>query len=110
MALAGNFLWLPVWVKWLLPWEQWQAMRVHDADTFAHYLGEGKSLEHHLRLRHSELEQKGRIDYQVPSLIERIGHLEALRKEEHMQMHKLGLIPQEPPLVIDTPIPKLNQG
>lgn len=110
MALTGNFLWLPVWVKWLLPWAQWKARRIHDADTFAHYLGEGKSLEHHLRLRHSEIEQKGRIDYQVPSLIERIGHLEALRKVEHEQMRELGLIPQEPPLVKDTPIPKLNQG
>jgi len=98
MILTGNFLWLPVLVKRLAHWEQWQARRVHDADTFAHYLGEGESLEHQLRRWHTELEQAGRPDYNVPSLIERIGHLEALRNEEHRQMRELGLIPWEPPI------------
>jgi hypothetical protein len=110
MTLTGNFLWLPVWVKNLVPWGQWKASRVHDADTFAHYVGEGESLEHYLRRCHAELERAGRPDHQVPSLIERIGHLEALRNEEHEQMRQLGLIPQEPPLVIDPPAPQLNQG
>ncbi len=110
MFFTGNFLWLPVWVKWLARWEQWENRRVHDADTFAHYLGEGESLEHYLRRCHSELEQTGRPDNYVPSLVERIGHLEALRKEEHRQMRELGLIPREPPLVKDNPILKLNRG
>lgn len=110
MALTGNFLCLPVWIKGRVPWRRCEAMRVLDADTFAHYLGEGQSLEHDLRRCLAELERAGKRDYQVPSLIERIGHLEALRKEEHEQMRKLGLIPQEPPLVMDPPIPKLNQG
>jgi hypothetical protein len=86
MVLTGNFLWLPVLVKRLAHWEQWKARRVHDADTFAHYLGEGESLEHRLRRWHTELEQAGRPYTSAPSLIERIGHLEALRKEEYRQM------------------------
>ncbi len=110
MFLTGNFLWFPVWVKWLAPWDQWEARRVHDADTFAHYLGEGESLERYLRRCHSELEQTGRPDYHVPSLTERIGHLEALRKEEHGQMHELGLIPREPPLIRNDNMLQLNRG
>jgi hypothetical protein len=110
MLLTGNFLWLPVWIKWLVHWEQWENRRVHDADTFAHYLGEGESLEHYLRRCHSELERTGRNDYSVPSLIERIGHLEALRKEEHKQLRELELIPREPPLVTDNSLLQLNRG
>lgn len=110
LAMTGNFLWLPVLDKRLAHWEEWQARRVHDADTFAHYLGEGQSLEHQLRRWHRELEQAGKPDTSVPTLIERIGHLEALRKEEHRQMHELGLMPAEPPLVADNIVLQLDRG
>lgn len=110
MVLTGNFLWLPVVVKRMANWEKWQTGWVHDADTFTHYLGEGESLERQLRRCHSELEQAAEPDTNVPSLIERIGHLEALRKEEHRQMHELGLIPREPPLVTDNIVLQLDHG
>jgi hypothetical protein len=108
LTLTGNFLWLPVWVKSLVPWGQWKVRRVHDADTFAHYVGEGETLEHYLRRCHTELERAGKPDHQVPSLIERIGHLEALRNEEHEQMRQLGLTPQAPPLVTEPPVSRLK--
>lgn len=101
LVMTGNFLWLSVLVKRLARWKQWKARRVHDADTFAHYLGEGKSLEHQLRHWHTELEQSGRPYTNIPSLIERIEHLEALRKEEHRQLCELGFLPGESPFVAD---------
>ena len=38
----------------------------HDADTFAHYLGEGESLEHMLRRMNADLEKAGKPDMNVP--------------------------------------------
>jgi hypothetical protein len=92
----------------LARWEQWKARRVYDADTFAHYLGEGESLEYRLRHWHTELEQAGRLYTIVPSLIERIEHLETLRKEEHRQLLELGFVPGEPSFVTDNI--QLNSG
>ncbi len=111
MAITGNFLWLPIFFKDEQAWRQWRAGRVHDADTFAHYLGEGESLEHMLRRMNTDLEKAGKPDTNVPTLIERMGHLETLRKKEHERMRGLGLKPKEPPLVAGQSSPfQLNPG
>lgn len=107
---TGNFLWLPVKFKHGLE-EQLRVdevaqkkQQVHEADAFAVLLGQGPALEHQLRRMDEEPKQRRQIDRGIPTLSERLGHLEALNKQEREQMRKLGLKPKEPPLVKgDTP-------
>ncbi len=116
LVLTGNFLWLPVKVKHSLEGQfhlrdmEQRKQRVLDADRFAFYLGQGPALEHLLRRMHTDLEQRGEVDRNVPTLIERIGHLEALNKQEREQMRKLNLKPKEPPVVQGQSVYRIGSG
>lgn len=110
LFLTGNFLWLPVLCKNQHAWESWLIQRVYDADEFAVHLGQGPALEHMLRYFDTELRRRGQIDRSVPTLISRLGHLEALNNKEQEEVRKLGLTPEEPPLVKGSLPPQLNPG
>jgi hypothetical protein len=94
LILTGNFVWLPLKVVDAIT----PIMTVHDADTFAFYLGQGPALELLLRRALTDLERRGQEDNNFPTLRERIGHLEVLNAHEQELMRKLGLYPQEPTL------------
>jgi hypothetical protein len=94
LILTGNFLWLPIKVSHVIT----PIMTVHDADTFAVYLGQGPALELLLRRTLMDLERRGKEDNNYPTLRERIGHLEALNTLERDHMRNLGRNLQEPPL------------
>jgi hypothetical protein len=94
LILTGNFLWLPIKVFDAIT----PILTVHEADSFAVYLGQGPALELLLRRALTDLERHGKEDSSYPTLRERIGHLEALNTLERVHMRNLGLNPQEPPL------------
>ncbi len=85
----GIFLWVPYLVKELLGWEEWRATRILDADRFAWMLGQGELLLHQLRQRQARAQAEE--DTNMPTLTERIGHLEGLLNEEHRQMQRQGI-------------------
>lgn len=116
LIATGNFLWVPVKFRQRIA-KQMQVdevaqkkRQVHEADAFAVVLGQGPALEHLLRRVDEELKVRGQIDMNIPTLIERIGHLEALNKQEREQMRTLGLKPEEPPLVKGGTPRKLGKG
>ena len=111
LVITGNFLWLPVQIKLSTHWEKWKISRVHEADTFAHYLGEGETLEHWLRREQAKLEHASKSDYKVLSPARTISRSRTFTKKwEYRQMRELGLIPTEPPLMIDNILLQLNRG
>ena len=73
-------------------------------------LGQGPAWEHMLRYFDTELRRDGHLDRSVPTLISRVGRLEALNNKEREEMRKLGLTPEEPPLVKGSMPPQLNPG
>lgn len=110
LMLTGNFLWLPSFYKNQRAWEAWLVQRIYDADEFAVALGQGPALEHMLRYFDTELRRRSQTDWSVPTLISRAGHLEVLNNKERDEVSKLGLTPEEPPLVKGNLPPQLNPG
>jgi hypothetical protein len=94
LILTGNFLWLTMKVYDAIS----PSMTVHDADSFAVYLGQGPALELLLRRALAELERQAKEDNSYPTLRERIGHLEVMNSQERELMRNLGLNPEEPTL------------
>jgi len=115
-VLTGNFLWIPLAANSVgdgpdrAPASAAQGKPVHEADRFAVYLGQGPALEHTLRRMRADLKRRGEEDVSVPTLSERIGHLEALNAQEREQMRALGLTPKEPLLVKGTTTKRLTSG
>jgi len=99
LLLTGNFLWLPVKCKQGIEQGEHQSditlqrAHVHEADQFAVWLGQGSALEHQLRRIEEVLKRQGKVDRNIPTLVERIGHLEILNHQEREQMRKLGRVP-----------------
>ena len=101
--LCCLLLWLPLLVAHHCE-RAWQALerdRVLDKDRFAHDCGEGKRLR---RLLHRQLEQriqKRLPDNAVPTLAERIDHLDSLIGREARQVKELRAVlppaPTSPP-------------
>lgn len=90
LIITGNVLWLPAMIKRRNAWERWLAKHELEADTFAFWLGQGRTLEYQLRSLHEEMEKRGEKDTSVPPLVERIGHLEALNAQERKDMQAPG--------------------
>ncbi len=67
-------------------------------------------MEHLYRRLQAELEKRELEDRSFPTLNERIGYLEVMNKQEREQMRRLGLTPQEPPLVKGEIPPLLYPG
>jgi len=115
-VLTGNFLWIPLAANGVgdgpdrVSAFAKKSEQVHEADRFAVYLGQGPALEHTLRRMRTELERHGEEDRGVPTLSERIGHLEALNAQEREQMRALGLSPKESPLTKGTTTKRLTSG
>ncbi len=112
LILTGNFLWVLSFLKFKYrqAWDAWLARRIYDADEFAVELGQGPAWEHTLRYFDTELRRDGQHDRSVPTLISRVGRLEALNNKEREEMRKLGLTPDERPLVTEKLPPQLNPG
>ncbi len=116
LFITGNFLWLPVLSKHNTEEEvvrdshAQQRELVLERDTFAVLLGQGPALEHQLRRVEEELKKRSETDKSVPTLIERIGHLEVLNEQERQEMRQLGLNPKRPPLVGDPPFGQIGKG
>src|SRR5689334_12072680 len=72
--------------------EKWMASypdRVLDRDRFAFWLGQGKRLRKVLRQRLDQLHTKGLPDNELPTLTERLDHLQSLQRKEDRQVKKL---------------------
>jgi len=109
LAITGNFLWLPILCKDRRSWESWLIRQVYRADAFAVCVGQGFALEHILLYFDEERKRRGQVDCCVPTLISRLGQLEALNRQERERMRELGLTPVEPPLIKGMP-PQLRPG
>jgi hypothetical protein len=96
----GLFVFLPAGVA-LACERRWQAMereRTLDRDRFAWQCGEGKRLRKLLRRQFSDLQKASQPDNTVPTLAERIDHLESqLRTEAHQVKELRATLPPEPP-------------
>ena len=85
--------------------EQWSAAygeRVLDRDRFAFWLGQGKRLLKVFRDRLDRLNKEGLPDNEIPTLTERIDHLQSLTRREaqqvkNLQTVQLGQPPSAPP-------------
>lgn len=94
LTLFGEFMILPVAVRWLLNWRDWRADRVLAADRFAWACGQGERLLHQLyQWINAGLEEP---DPYLPRYAERRGHLEGLLQGEQTEMVKQGLTPAYP--------------
>jgi hypothetical protein len=112
LVLTGNFLWVPSFLKFMSQqaWDAWLAGRIYDADEFTVELGQGPAWEHMLRYFDKEVRRDGHLDRSVPTLISRVGRLEALNNKEREEMRKLGLTPDERPLMTESLPPQMNPG
>ncbi|WP_126582807.1 hypothetical protein [Tengunoibacter tsumagoiensis] len=96
LALTGNFLWLVTVRKQAIlnteriDTQRIKTVKIHKADEFAVYLGQGPALEHQLRRMLAEIQRDHQVDQSIPPLIERIGHLEALNRREQEEVAKLA--------------------
>jgi hypothetical protein len=94
LTLFGEFMILPIMVRWLLNWRDWRADRVLAADRFAWSCGQGERLLHQIaQWIDAGLEEP---DPYLPRYAERRGHLEGLVKSEQTQMVNQGLTPAYP--------------
>ena len=102
LTLTGNWLWLPVTTRVGIEEDIRRLYRTHqkalilEADAFAVMLGQGPALERQLRESQRVLRQQHVVEEHEPTLSERIGHLEALNKQERAEMRALGLTVQDP--------------
>ncbi len=109
---TGNWLWIPVWARQNIEDDLRDLYTIHqkalilEADAFAALLGQGPALEQQLRVAQRAMRQAGFTDVSEPTLSERIGHLEALNKQERAEMRALGLKPKEPPRLLPPQTPK----
>ena len=90
-SLWGAFVWFPTAVA-LSCERRWQAMerdRVLDRDRFAWKCGEGKRLRKLLRRQLGDLQKMGQPDNTVPTLAERIDHLDSLLRTEAHHVKEL---------------------
>lgn len=98
-SVWGLFLWLPILVA-LSCERHWQALerdRVLDRDRFAWWCGEGSRLRKLLRVHLNDQIACGQADNTVPTLIERIDHLDSLLKREARQVKELhAALPEAP--------------
>ncbi len=99
---TGNWLWLPTELCQSIASElrhlsasQYKAL-VLEADAFAVLLGQGPALERQLREVHRLIRARHAVEEHAPTLSERIGHLEALNKQERATLRALGLNVKEP--------------
>jgi hypothetical protein len=96
----GILVWLPADAA-LACEQRWQAMereRTLDRDRFAWKCGEGKRLRKLLRRQLVDLQKAGKPDNTIPTLAERIDHLDSLLKPEAQQLKELRTtLPPEPP-------------
>jgi hypothetical protein len=87
----GTFLWLPTAVACSCE-RRWQAMerdRVLDRDRFAWLCGEGTRLRKLLRHQLEDLHKTSQPDNTIPTLSERIDHLDSLLRLEARQVKEL---------------------
>jgi hypothetical protein len=85
------WLWLPLLVAFLYE-RHWQAMerdRVLDRDRFAWQCGEGGRLRKLLRQQFADLQKMNQPDHTIPTLAERIDHLDSLLIIEARQLKAL---------------------
>jgi hypothetical protein len=79
-------------------WEAMERDHVLDRDRFAYYCGQGKRLRRGLQVQLDALTQDGLPDNAIPTLIERIDHLNSLIGREAVQVKELReSLPIEPP-------------
>lgn len=103
LALTGNWLWIPVSTAQLFQSDLRELHTTHrkglvlEADAFAAMLGQGPQLERMLRRVQHELKQNHMADSHSPTISERIGHLEALNKQERSEVRAHELKVKEPP-------------
>jgi hypothetical protein len=90
LSCLGIFFWLPVALLHSGLYKDWCKERVLAYDEFAYLCGQGDALLRFLRVQEANGVQMFTTDYE-PSTMERIGHLEALLRDEYAQMAKLGL-------------------
>lgn len=85
------WFWLPLWIARSCEC-QWQALerdRILDQDRFAYWCGSGRRLRSVLRQHLQEKQAHNMPDNTVPTLIERIDHLDSLLKQEAQQLNRL---------------------
>lgn len=116
LMLTGNFVWLPVAYKQRLlaktsirPWHRLRE-EILQADEFAFWLGQGLHLEHLLRQADEEAKYRGHEDRRIPTLAERIGHVEGLNNKERDAMRALGLTLEEPSLILEKTLVQCERG
>jgi hypothetical protein len=80
-------------------WEAMERDHVLDRDRFAYYCGQGKRLRRGLRLQLDALTQDNLPDNAIPTLVERIDHLNSLIGREAIQVKELReRLSVEPPM------------
>jgi hypothetical protein len=79
-------------------WEAMERDHVLDRDRFAYYCGQGKRLRRRLQFQLDALTQDNLPDNAIPTLLERIDHLNSLIGREAIQVKELReRLPVEPP-------------
>ena len=79
-------------------WEAMERDHVLDRDRFAYYCGQGKRLRRGLQFQLDALTQDNLPDNAIPTLLERIDHLNSLIGREAIQVKELReRLPIEPP-------------
>lgn len=98
--------WLTAWPLTVLLYisqgceQQWRAMereRVLERDWFANALGQGPRLRKWLRLQLQDRTENSVLDTTIPTLAERIDHLDSLLAREKRQVERLRHILPSPP-------------
>jgi len=102
LACAGIFFWLPASIIRCKLYKEWCKQRELTYDEFAYLCSQGEALLRFLQASAVHQVQLLATDYE-PSMLERIGHLEALLRTEYEQMAKLGLVVPNLPRIPDSP-------
>jgi hypothetical protein len=104
MWLTEWLLAVPLYVQMKCE-QQWEALareRVLDRDRFAYFCGQGPRLRKWLRLQLKDRTENGQLDNTIPTLAERIEHLDSLLFREEQQVQHLRDALAPPPA---TPAP-----
>jgi hypothetical protein len=106
MAFVAERTWLPSWILTIPIYvaqkceRHWQAMereRILDRDWFAYACGQGPLLRKWLHSQLKERTDKGWPDNSIPTLAERIDHLDSLITREKRQVQRLrDMLPPAP--------------
>jgi len=98
LAHVGESLWLSSWLlapalsvarKCETRWDEMERDHVLDRDYFAYLCGQGKRLRIALRHQLNDRIQQNQPDNAIPTLVERIDHLDSLIGREARQVKKL---------------------